>query len=371
MPPIDESAHESFASASDAWANAPDEVSEHEALDTESAPEPEGTPEPRSNTQVAASDAQDAHARAEAAGDAAEAAAQAAGATAAEAEEARQVAMLKAFRGDEEIELDPTIQLSVGDERLSLEELQKNGLRHADYTRKTMQLADARRVMEEREQELQRLHARMEARNRALEERAQKLAEANADPDAYNRIVEHQQRMAEDPDYRAMVERAQRDEEREAMDSADAEIARQSEINAIRDDIADTAVTLASDPKYSGIDPERAMAVYGARLQAGQAELRESHLRKVFDDLAGERQQVLAPVQEEMASLRKELAELKAMKQAEAANGKVRRAATPRRATPAPVPSSTAASPISGSETSSGKRAGSFHAASQEWARAE
>jgi hypothetical protein len=363
----------SLHTASADWANASDDQTTPITPEAPETTAPE-TSLPPAGGEAPGSAGMAAHEAATAAGDAAAEAATASGATPAEAEAARAAAMLKAFRGDEVVELDGALEIPLTDdgrERMTLAELRRSGLRTADYTRKTQQVAEFRRSLEEREREVQRLVARLDARQRALDAEAERLQKANSDPEAYSRFIEHQQRLADDPEYRQMYERSMRQLEREALDAADEEITRAAELEAVQSDIIETAHTFAADPRYAGVDVQRALAIYGARLQAGAAELKESHLRRVFEEMAAERQQVLAPVLQQVSALQQQLEELKAAQSTRESNARTRSAAAPRRATPAPVPTGTAASPTSSESARTGTRRGSFHEASQRWARNE
>lgn len=230
--------------------------------------------------------------------------------------------------GDETIALrsDTMIPIIVDGQTqfVALSEVRQNGMRQADYTRKTQQLAEQRKQVEQSERELRIASAAYAKQQEMQKAEQEKALRVNSDPDEYEKFLRHSERMQSDPEYRDMWQKAKNAEMREIMETATAEVDQELMQQAIVDDIANTAEQLAQMPEFAGIPARDAVAVYTTRLNAGQAELTEGALVRVFKDLAGQRTSILTPVQKEMAELKAQLAALTAQQEADKANAGTR-----------------------------------------------
>lgn len=292
---------------------------------------------------------------------------------AAAAEQARQD-MIEALLGDQPLPLDPTVRIPLDvagrREYMTLAELRSGGLRQADYTRKTMEVADTRRQLEQRERELRIAAATIEQQQSVMEQERQRLLKANEDPDEYARYIRHVELLQTDPEYKVNWERGQNALVREAMDAASEAIQAEEQRAAIIADIEDTATRLAAAPEFNGVRVEDALALYSARMQAGQAGLTEGHLRKAFADLAAERNSLVTPLQTQIETLTKTVNELTAA-QAAAAHNAPRRAAIAGSRTPAvtrPATQPNAAAPVAPGSIQR-RRTVSLEEAGSQWAR--
>jgi hypothetical protein len=336
--------------ASTAWANEPEAPVEIESA--ASAPETP-TIDPLPSSDGAAAAAVDAGAAAE--------------------QQARND-LIAAMLGDETMPLDPSVRIPLDVagriEYMTLAELRSGGMRQADYTRKTMEAAEERRQVQERERELRIAAATIEQQQKSIEHERQRLLKANEDPDEYARYIRHVELLQSDPEYRENWERGQNAKVREAMDAASEAISTEEYQRSVIEDIENTAKEFAANAAFSGVRPEDALALYSARLQAGQAELKTGDLQKAFADLASERQSLVTPLQTQIETLTKTVNELTAQRAADAANAPRRAAIVGSRAPAVTRPS---AQPNAGAPVAPGaptrRRMVSLEEAGTQWAR--
>lgn len=300
----------------------------------------------------------------------AQAVADATAATAAAAEQTRE--MIAAMLGDTTVEIDPDVRIPItvaGQQQyMTLSEMRQNGMRQADYTRKTMETAELRRQYESQQRELRVAAATIEAQQKAVEQERQRLLKANEDPDEYARYIRHVELLQADPDYRQNWERGQNALVREAQDAATSAIETEEAQASIMQDIEDTAREFSTE--FNGVRMEDALALYSARLQAGQADLRTSDLRKAFVDLSKERESIVSPLQTQIEQLSRQVTELTAQRQADTANASRRAAIGASRVAPVTRPTAkpNAAAPVAPSAPGR-RRFQSLEEAGAAWAR--
>jgi hypothetical protein len=288
------------------------------------------------------------------------------------ADQEAQREMIAALLGETTMPLDPELRIPVvvaGETQyMTLQEMRQSGMRTADYTRKTQEVAEMRRTVEARERELRVASATIEAQQNAMEQERERLLIANQDPDEYAKYIRHVELLQADPEYKANWERGQRALLREATDAATSAIEAEEHRAAVVRDIEEVAVALTE--QFPGVRAEDAIAVYTARLQAGQADLRTGHLRKAFADLAKERESIVTPLQTQIEALSKTVAELTAAQQAAAINAPRRAALAATSAAPVsrPTTSPNAGAPVAPSAPTR-RRIQSLEEAGQAWAK--
>jgi hypothetical protein len=316
-----------LAAAAEQWGNAPDATSDV-ALETQA---PETTALPAANAEGVVLPTDTASASAPVT--------PSAPADTAPATPEQTAELIKAMLGETEQPLRADLLIPLDDKgnMVPLAELRQNGLRQADYTRKTQALAEQRRQIEQQARDLQLASATIEVMRKEQEEQQERLLKSQQDPEEYERYLRHITLMQSDPEYRGVWEQAQRGKIRDAQEAAEAQLSEVEQRQAITDDIARTAEEFAALPEFAGIDIAEAVSVYGNRLSRGEATLRESDLRRAFEDLAARRVQIMSPLEKTVAELQATIATLQA-EQAAAQTNQDLRSRIPSRTTPAPVP---------------------------------
>jgi hypothetical protein len=285
------------------------------------------------------------------------------------------VQMIEALLGDQtqSLRADLMIPLTIDGQRqlVPLSELQRGGMREADYTRKTQAIADARRQVAQQERELKIAAATVAKQNELMAQERERMMLTQNDPEEYQRYLNHVSLLQSDAQYREVWETAQRAKLRDVEDEVIATIDREEMQASIVDDIADTAQQFAAMTEFAGVQAADAIALYTNRLSSGQAELNTQSLRRAFADLAQQRATLIDPLRREMDDLKKTIAELSAARDADAINSTVR-GQVPTRRTPAVVPTRqpNASAPVAPSDTGRPRRRTmSLEEAAEAWSR--
>lgn len=228
---------------------------------------------------------------------------------------------------------DLTVPLKRGDqvEFVPIEEALRGAMRQADYTRKTTEVAQHRRAVEEERTKLQVEAARFEARQKALAEQEAAWREARKDPAKLAEYEQHYLAMQNNPVYRQMVEDALRAREVEAENAVYREREEMETNLAIANRVYDAI--LAAGEQYQGVNPDRVKERLSLGLQAGTMALSVDQIHKLYREEAGYASQVVSPIQKQVEELKAELATLKAQQKAETHNANtaaaMQRAKTP------------------------------------------
>lgn len=285
------------------------------------------------------------------------------------------IQMIEAMLGDQTqaLRADLMIPLTVDGQRqlVPLAELQRGGMREADYTRKTMALAETRRAIAQQERDLKIAAATLAKQNELQAQERERMLKTQNDPEEYQRYLNHVSLLQSDPEYREVWETAQRAKLRDVEDEVRSTIDREELQTSIVDDIAETAQQFAALPDFAGVQAADAIALYTTRLSNGQAELNTQSLRRAFTDLAQQRATLIDPLRREMDDLKKTIQELSAARDAETINSTVR-GQVPARRTAAVVPARqpNANAPVAPSTVPSARRRlRSIEEAAEEWAR--
>lgn len=278
---------------------------------------------------------------------------------------------IEALLGEERQQLraDLMIPLTVAGQQqlVPLAELRRGGMREADYTRKTMGLAEERQRLAAQERELRIAAATVAKVQETLAAERERVLRTHQDPDEYARYVNHLTLLNSDPDYKATWERSQRAELRDVEDAALAEITAEEQRTSIVEDIANTAQELAA--QFEGVAAADAIALYTQRLNAGQADLRVSALHQAFADLASQRTQLVDPFQKQIQELQASIATLTAQREADTVNATARERIPARRTTAVvPTRQPNAADPVAPNADRPRRMIRSLEAAAADWA---
>jgi hypothetical protein len=281
------------------------------------------TAAPAADTSSTASTASEAAASATAS-------AAAAGASPAEAAAAGEQAAQDFIEGryqDKPFKIPAGVQLpwKRGDEQgfVSIEEIRKAHMFERDYRVKTAQIAEQRRQMEV----AQRVAAaRLKAHEQWLEDQAERQAQAFADPEEqarYDAFLEHYR---SDPEFRRIVDDARAHRADQAANEVVVAYEQQEVLQA-----ETQAVSAAIDrlgEKYPGVDPDVVRQRYAQALQLDQLPLSEEAIEFVYrqeaQHLNAIQSRLTAPLQSELETLKRTIADLQKQRDAEAHNAKTR-----------------------------------------------
>lgn len=208
-----------------------------------------------------------------------------------------------------------------GDEtgHYTLEQIQRSPFLLEDYGRKTRELAEQRRVVEERDRVAARRDAELTARIESVRTDRQRLVEAaKQGGEAFQRELEHQQRLETDEDYRTRFEESEEFRISQRVAEYDAEQARtqatETVAGRVRSYIAEACA------KHPGIDPARVEDRYSQALRTGGADLSADAVDAIVREEAAHVERLTVPLKGELDTLKQQVAALTAQLQASGHN---------------------------------------------------
>lgn len=216
---------------------------------------------------------------------------------------------IEAILGDQPTKLRADLRFKVGKDgqEVGLKDLLKSPLLMRDYTRKTMQLAEQRREMERRDVEVQ-------ARATRLADNRQRLMQAYAEGgDALEREMRHQELLEHDPDYRQRFDESEEFRVQQDVQSYEQKVQLQDHSRTVADNIRGYIAQACQ--QHPELDPSDIENAYRIALTSGEARLHADDVDAIIQHERQRLSRVTAPVSQELAALKAELATLRAQTQ--------------------------------------------------------
>jgi hypothetical protein len=201
-----------------------------------------------------------------------------------------------------------------------LQEVLGGGMRLEDYKAKTREVAEARRELEQHAAQLIADRARMEAREQWVKDERARLREAQTNPEKWEAYQNHLRLLAEDPTYAKTHEEALAGRERAAEDAAEDAARHQQRVQQGVAQAAQWILEVGAEPAFANVDLDRVRTIYAEQLERGQAGLDPAAVRAIFTGEAHYLSTSLGPVQQEVAALRAQVAQLQGATSAAAHN---------------------------------------------------
>lgn len=253
---------------------------------------------------------------------------------------AAEIEMIEAMLDDKPFKLPKNVRLPLkrGDkvEYEPLEQVQRERMLKRDYDARMAERA-------ERDRQYAAERARFQVEQEALKKERDDFLAAHKDPEAYQRFVEHQQRYADDPEYRKTYDDAMAGR----TDRAELELVREEREQAEVEREAQTVVGWIQDAatRFPGVDAKRVQGVYAMMLETGRAQGTPTEIEELFKREAA--YIAASPAAQRLEKMQQQIDELTEKKAADAHNAitdhAVARAAKPPTApagggAPAPAP---------------------------------
>ena len=193
---------------------------------------------------------------------------------------------------------------------VSIQDVIKRGMMGDDYRIKTTELADGRRTLERSTDDITAREARLDIRLEQAKAREAEMNAALTDPKSAEAYQEHLVQYRDNPMYRKHVDQSLAAQETEAerdvlQGREDARI-----VSEASTQVFGWIDKLKSE--YEGVNPERVRTEYARALSAGTAPLDISAVRSIFQAEAEHVNQILTPLQTELAGIKATLESLQA-----------------------------------------------------------
>jgi hypothetical protein len=221
------------------------------------------------------------------------------------------------------------------------------------FTARMREVAEHRRELEQHAAQLIADRARLEAREQWIAEERDRLRAAQQSPEAYERYQTHLRLMQEEPEYAKTFADALSGRERAAEDTALAAEAQREQVRAGVAQAAQWILEMGREPAFATVDLDRVRETYARQLEQGQAGLDPSAVRAIFAAEAQYLTTSLTPLQQRIAELEAQVAEVRQTVPTAAHNRQTQhalaRASTPpvtRGAPPAPAPADRKVAPF-------------------------
>ncbi len=232
----------------------------------------------------------------------------------------------------------------------TIEELQREGMREADYRQKTMKHGEDRRALEAQQTAFRAQEAKVQAREAWLAEREAEMVEAQKDPKAWESYQQMRAMYQASPQFRKLMDDALAKRETDAEN----EVYRRAEDQRVIDRGKDMSLgwidEIGKESQFTAVNPERVRELYAQALVSGQAELSPDAIRRIYQQEASYLAQSAGPLQNELANLKAQVAALTARQAAEKHNATtqhaVARSKTPSLATTGNAPAPVAGGPV-------------------------
>lgn len=193
---------------------------------------------------------------------------------------------------------------------VDLQDVINRGMMGDDYRIKTTELADGRRTLERSTDDITAREARLDIRLEQAKAREAEMNAALTDPKSAAAYQEHLNQYASNPMYKQHVDQSLLQQETQA----ERDVLQGREDARIVSEASTTVVSWIDSLKgeYVGVNPERVQAEYARALSAGTAPLDISAVRSIFQAEAEHVNQILSPLQGQLADITSQLKSLQA-----------------------------------------------------------
>lgn len=176
--------------------------------------------------------------------------------------------------------------------------------------RRFQEAAEQRRQLEQLERELNAREARLSARDSFLRDLEELAVKAQTDPEAQQQYEQHLDQYRNNPFYRKMVDAGLNNVEAAAELSVRHQEDEATMVEEGTQMVLNWVDELAADPRFAGVDPVRARAIYGDMLERGVVGVDRAVLERIFANEALHVSSTQKPLLDELAQLKAQVAAL-------------------------------------------------------------